>query len=167
MPQLELQAQLMSFADRMAVTLSGVWEPVEFGDTTPELRSTPHSLWLYPSVAPSGIATAPDSEAGLLDMVVMVTLLRMTIEDYWVLQVFGEQAPGAMAAYQTLEADIWGVANEASRRSKRRSCMRSFRNGARRTRINTTSPITVSAHLPAKDAGPRSRMKGSRGGWRR
>lgn len=113
MPQLELQAQLMSFADRMAVTLSGVWEPVEFGDTTPELRSMAHSLWLYPSVAPSGIATAPDSEAGLLDMVVMVTLLRMTIEDYWVPQVFGEQAPGAIAAYQTLEADIWGVANEA------------------------------------------------------
>jgi hypothetical protein len=113
MPQLELQAQLMSFADRMAVTLSGVWEPVEFGDTTPELRSMAHSLWFYPSVAASGIATAPDSEAGLLDMVVMVTLLRMTIEDYWVPQVFGEQAPGAIAAYQTLEADIWGVANEA------------------------------------------------------
>ena len=112
MTQLELQAQLMSFADRLTITLADVWDPIEFGDTTPELRSTAHGRWLYPSVAASGIAAGPDPEAGLLDMVVLATLLRMTVEDYWVPQVFGEQALGAVAAYQALEADIWGLANE-------------------------------------------------------
>ena len=64
MTQLELQAQLMSFADRFLITLAGVWDPVEFGDTTPELRSLAHARWLYPSVAASGIAAAPDPKLG-------------------------------------------------------------------------------------------------------
>ena len=42
----------------------------------------------------------------------LLSLFRMTVEDYWVPHVFGEQAPGAIAAYQALEADIWVIANE-------------------------------------------------------
>jgi hypothetical protein len=56
------------------------------------------------------IATGANAYANLLDMVILVTLNRMNVEDYWMPKRFGESAKALLHASQETEKEIWRIA---------------------------------------------------------
>lgn len=59
------------------------------------------------------MAVGPNAVSNLLDMTVVTTLSRMTLQDYWIPQVLGEARGGPLLeAYRVLEDDVWGVAGQ-------------------------------------------------------
>jgi hypothetical protein len=58
------------------------------------------------------IASGPNAVADLIDMTVFVTVMRMTLEDYWQPKVFGKSALPMLAYSRSAEADIWKLAGK-------------------------------------------------------
>ena len=58
------------------------------------------------------IASGPNAVADLIDMTVLVTVMRMTLEDYWQPKVFGKSALPMLAYSRSAEADIWKLAGK-------------------------------------------------------
>ena len=58
------------------------------------------------------IALMPNSFAAILDMTVMVTLQRITWEEFWYPKRFGDPAEGYLKVLQQLEKEIWTIAAE-------------------------------------------------------
>jgi ElaB/YqjD/DUF883 family membrane-anchored ribosome-binding protein len=59
------------------------------------------------------LAIGQDPVTNLLDMMVMTTLSRLVLEDYWLPVVFGESEGAALVEdYRLLEEDIWRIADQ-------------------------------------------------------
>jgi hypothetical protein len=58
------------------------------------------------------IAIGPNPVTNLFDMMVLTTLGRMVIEDYWIPEVFGDQGRPLVDSAVILEEDIWTVADD-------------------------------------------------------
>jgi hypothetical protein len=58
------------------------------------------------------IASGSNTVADLIDMTVFVTVMRMTLEDYWQPKVFGKSALPMLAYSRSAEADIWKFAGK-------------------------------------------------------
>lgn len=58
------------------------------------------------------IAIGPNPVTNLFDMMVLTTLGRMVIEDYWIPEVFGDRGRPLVDSAVILEEDIWTVADE-------------------------------------------------------
>jgi hypothetical protein len=59
------------------------------------------------------IASGPNPNSGLLDMLVFVTLERMVHEELWLPDVWGAADQPMLDAYKDLEAQIWEIAGHA------------------------------------------------------
>ena len=108
MNEAELQAHLMSFADRFAAYISQGFET--FDELTPSLESRRivQGDAVYSMYAAFLIAAEEDPDPALLDMVVMVTLGRMIYEEYWL----GKLSPSVqsmVAGFRKAETDIWNI----------------------------------------------------------
>ena len=58
------------------------------------------------------IAIGPNPVTNLLDMMVLTTLGRMVMEDFWIPEVFEDRGIPLMQSAVILEQDIWSVAND-------------------------------------------------------
>jgi len=56
------------------------------------------------------IATGANTYANLLDMVILASLNRMNVEDYWIPEFYGESAKPYLLASQDVEKEIWRIA---------------------------------------------------------
>jgi hypothetical protein len=105
----QLQSTLMAFADRYMARLSqAAADVITLNPSDPHLRLAVQSRKLYNCMAAQSIASGPNPEVALLDMVVLVTLDHMVIGD-----VIDADRPGAdqlISALTDLEAEIWGIA---------------------------------------------------------
>ncbi len=106
--QLELQSELMSFADRLSMFL------LQASVRDPEFRANTalYNDQVLILMAAFTIAAAPNPEVSLLDMVVLTTLGRMIYEAYWGKQ-YGDLVQPVIVAFRTLETDIWRIAAKA------------------------------------------------------
>ena len=102
--QLELQSDLMSFADRFHEFLVQASIDPEFHNQS--LLFGDHLAIL---LAAFTIAAGPNPGVGLLDMVVLTTLGRIIYEEHWLKQYGGLVKP-YLTALRSLEADIWKIA---------------------------------------------------------
>lgn len=109
MTRAQLRHEIMRFASGAAWKVGGAYFALESESQTPKAR---HALALGFGRSALEVAIAPDPEVNLLDMVVMVTLLRMVAETYWVPQVFGDRGQGVLKALRRSEAKIWSIASE-------------------------------------------------------
>ena len=111
MTRAQLRHEIMRFASDAAWKVGGAYFALESESQTPKAR---HALALALSFGRSAleVAIAPDPEVNLLDMVVMVTLMRMVAETYWVPQVFGDRGQGVLKALRRSEVKIWSIASE-------------------------------------------------------
>src|SRR5579863_117134 len=104
-----LEAEVMRFGDELTAMMAQAAD--EFGDQvgTPEARAL--SLRLKAGAANNSmiIASGPNPTANLLDMVVLVTLWRTTLEDYWVPR-YGPPAQAMLGVSRRREEEIWSVA---------------------------------------------------------
>jgi hypothetical protein len=59
------------------------------------------------------MAVGPDVVTNLLDMIVVTTLTRLVLQDYWLPEVLGEDVGQALLeTYRILEDDIWQIADQ-------------------------------------------------------
>ncbi|MFQ5791089.1 MAG: hypothetical protein ACE5JI_11520 [Acidobacteriota bacterium] len=129
--QEELRHEIMRFAGRSAERVDDAYFKLEEGFTTPKARRAAlenSSAYVTSAV---DIAIGPNPEVNMLDMVVLVTLSRIVVEEYWVPKVFGDEAKILVEVFRRQEADIWSIAAKALTREQLqelRDSIRQYRN---------------------------------------
>lgn len=106
----ELVGHLMRFADDLIATTTAASEGLSRG-TKAISRVELQTLRISYATEVVAIATGPNALSSLLDMVVMVTLSRMRVEDYWLPEIYGESARPLLKAFREAEGRIWKIAN--------------------------------------------------------
>jgi hypothetical protein len=107
-----LEEQIFRFANRFGTRIALASDRVIESVDDPEdaLR-----ILRWKSIANStmiNLAVGPDAVGNLLDTIVVTTLSRLVLEDYWVPEVLGSDIGGELLeAYRVLEADIWSIAD--------------------------------------------------------
>lgn len=105
-----IQVDTMGFADRFVTTMTGVYDEIERGAPTASAKDAAHQLKTDLTLGAFGAAVNPRPIAGMIDMVVLVTLLRQIAEDPWTAETFGPHAAGLVASLRRQEADIQSMA---------------------------------------------------------
>ena len=108
----ELEDQVRRYADRYYTRISIAANEVRTQSTTPE-KYLLMQQWKSISLATSvQIAIGSNAVTNLLDMMVVTTLSRIVVEEYWVPEIIGASiGQSFISAYRTLEEDIWGIAD--------------------------------------------------------
>ncbi|QSA97857.1 hypothetical protein [Methylococcus sp. EFPC2] len=110
----ELQARLLRFADNYlddVRTATGQLHRDGEGLDPMELQT----LRLTHTGDVLEVATGQNTFANLLDMVVLIDLVRMTVEDIWVPKEYGASALPLLQVSRAAEAEIWKIASGALR----------------------------------------------------
>jgi hypothetical protein len=109
----ELQSQLLRFADNYVDTLNLAANKLQEADSQDNRRRQILARRIAVTNDMLAIATGANAYANLLDMIIMVTLNRMNVEDYWMPKRFGESAKPLLLASQETEKEIWRIAASA------------------------------------------------------
>ena len=109
----ELQSQLLRFADNYIDAISLASRGLRQANGQPPQRLTSLRRRIAVTNDVLGIATAANTYANLLDMVILVSLNRMTVADFWIPQRYGESAKSLLIASQEAENEIWRIAATA------------------------------------------------------
>lgn len=107
---LELQSQLMSFAETAGNRLAQALDDIEQLGVPPRARYIVLSDTFSAITSALTIAVQPNPEIGLLDMTVLMTLGRLIYEGNNLLDL-GPQVEPMVKAYRMLEKDIWDIAD--------------------------------------------------------
>jgi hypothetical protein len=109
MTEVELQSELMSYADRFVSILAQAFEDFETLDPTPDARHAIMGDTVYSLSAVFTIAADPNPQTALLDMVVLTTLGRMIYQDN-MRRKYGTPVEVMARGYRHMETDIWAIA---------------------------------------------------------
>lgn len=112
MTQEELQAAVISYANRFLATVGQAAFRFEEKLPTPEARLIAAARKVYSLTSVTEIAAGPQPGAALLDLVVIATLNRIVWEDYWRPQVFGMPATIIVDAFKKMENEAWQLASQ-------------------------------------------------------
>ncbi len=110
MTRAELQSLVMNFSDHFAVSLFAATKDLKNRVESPQDRADVQETGLFFSSAAWMTAANANPEVSLLDMVVMVTLGRFVVEEYWIPQVWGDQGKRMIEVFRKAEAEIWAIA---------------------------------------------------------
>jgi hypothetical protein len=146
MPAKLLQTGLMRFADTFAAKMTEATKDFAAKSDKPEAQIQAMSWAVGQITAAFTIATGPNTNVDLLDMTVMVTLGRMTHEEYWLPKVWGEADRPMLDAFTALEKDIWDIAAHAlteQHQADLRATIRAWREQ------NPDMGVTAFVRLPA------------------
>ena len=107
----EVQDSLLRFAGEYSMRMVGGVDDLRRGT---EALSPAEVLQLKIAIGSEtwSIASGSNAVANLIDMTVFVTVMRMTLEDYWQPEVFGKSALPMLAYSRSAEADIWNLAGK-------------------------------------------------------
>ncbi len=106
----ELQSQLLRFADNYIDAINLASRRLQQENGPPAERRTLLRRRIAITNDVLGIATAANTYANLLDMVILVSLNRMSVADFWIPQRYGESAKSLLLASQEAEKEIWRIA---------------------------------------------------------
>jgi len=109
MTEVELQSELMSYADRFASIITQALEDFETLNPRPQARQVILSDLVYSLSSIYTIAAEPNPQVGLLDMVGVTTLGRLVYEDN-MRRKYGKSTEVLAAGFRQMEKDIWSIA---------------------------------------------------------
>jgi hypothetical protein len=109
MTEVELQSELMSYADRFASIITQALEDYETLNPPPQARQVILSDLVYSQSSVYTIAAEPNPQVGLLDMVTVTTLGRIIYEDN-MRRKYGKSIEVLVAGFRQMEKDIWSIA---------------------------------------------------------
>ena len=111
-PPSAVQNAVMRFTDRFDAEI--VQSTKAFADAvgTNEARIQALEWSIAARSGALDIASAPNPNLNLIDMLVLVTLGRISHEDHWMPKVWHEADRPVLEAYQALEAEIWDIASK-------------------------------------------------------
>ena len=128
----ELRHEIMRFSGSSSDRISEAYFKLEERFRTSKARHAALENGLVYSASALDIAIAPNPEVNLLDMVVLVALSRIVVEEYWVPQVFGDEAKILVEVFRREEADIWSIAGKVltpQQQQELRSSIQAWRKG--------------------------------------
>ncbi len=108
MTEVELQSELMSYADRFASIITQALEDFETLNPKPQARQVILSDLVYSISSVYTIAAEPNPQVGLLDMVAVTTLGRIVYEDN-MRRKYGKSTEVLAAGFRQMEKDIWSI----------------------------------------------------------
>jgi len=106
----ELQSQLIRFSDHYLDVISSATGMLRIGDDERPNRALLLRRRILLTDDVLSIATGSNAYANLLDMVILVSLNRINVEDYWIPKRFGDSAKQLLVASQDAEKEIWRIA---------------------------------------------------------
>ncbi len=109
MTEVELQSELMSYADRFVSIITQALEDFETLNPKPQARQVILSDLVYSLSSVYTIAAEPNPQVGLLDMVAVTTLGRIIYEDN-IRRKYGKSTDVLVDGFRQLEMDIWRIA---------------------------------------------------------
>lgn len=106
----ELQSQLLRFSDNAIESLNLAIGKLQRENDQDTRRRT--LLWRRITTTKDilAVATGANTNANLLDMVILASLNRMNAEDYWIPKYYGESAKPYLRAAQEVEKQILRIA---------------------------------------------------------
>jgi len=108
--QAEIQQDIQRFAGYLTAIMTGTtMDPLLASDDPAVRLAASRNLMQYVYNA-IDIATGPQPEVNLLDMVVFVALSRAVVEEYWVPEVYGSNGGAVLTAFRDLEKVVWRLA---------------------------------------------------------
>lgn len=110
LPPTVLQGGVMRFADTFSARITQATKDFAALADTPEAEIQAMSWAIGQNTAAFTIASGPNTHVDLLDMLVLVTLGRMTHEEYWGPKVWHEADRPMLEAFVQLEEQIWAIA---------------------------------------------------------
>ena len=106
-----LQTILFSYADKyMSAVAQVTTAAMRLESTNPELRLSMHTMKLLVATTVQELATSPNPESTLLDMMVYATLHRMTVEEDWARKRYGDSSENIITVMRLMEKEIWDIA---------------------------------------------------------
>lgn len=106
----ELAEQVRRFADRFGARLNLATDHLMEQAMTPRQRSDAQRFQMSSLISVTDIAIGPDAVTNLLDAIVLATLTRLMVENFFVPEVLGEEmGQELLSATLSLEEDIWRV----------------------------------------------------------
>lgn len=102
----ELQQTLLRFADEYLTRVIIGVDKLRHGTNAPDRVEILQSK-IDIGTATCSIASGPNPIANLLDMTIFVTATRMSLEEYWVTNVYGESARSVLDSSRNAETEIW------------------------------------------------------------
>jgi len=109
MTEIELQSELMSYADRFASIMAQSFEDFDALKPSPEARRFVLDDMVHAISSVFTTAAEPNPQTALLDMVAIVTLGRMIFEDN-IRRRYGKPIEVYVKGFGELEKDIWQIA---------------------------------------------------------
>jgi hypothetical protein len=104
----EIQGTIMSFATRYVTAMTDVFDRVQKESKSPQTQSAAQQGKILAGIGALSNAVNPNPIVGLMDMGIMVTLTRETLEDPWALQAYGPECQAMIVeTIKTQETDIW------------------------------------------------------------
>ena len=104
----QLEAEIMRFADRYAGRMATEMFRIQEQDPKRDLRWFTTGWIKNSRIAVVDIAIGPNAVENLLDMLVLTSLTRHSVETYWAPEFLGnELGAGLVDASRVLEQDIW------------------------------------------------------------
>ena len=146
--EVELQSELMAYADRFASISAQAIDDFLRSGPTPEARFAVSGDAVYSASAAYTIAADANPEAALLDLVVLATLERLVFEQYWRPRL-GRSVDTVTKAFGKLEGDAWQFAAKVlttPQQQELRDMIKAFRRD--NPEVSTVSHIRF-ADLPA------------------
>lgn len=108
-PVAVLQSEVMREADRYAATVAQATEAFSATAEGADVRATALHWKLDQATAAYINATGPHPALNAVDMVVLATMSRMVVADYWVGRRFGAAAQPLLDAHRLLETNAWSL----------------------------------------------------------
>jgi len=109
----ELQSTIMRFADRYTELMALEADNIGQNLGTPDARWFATGWQMACQEAAVNIASGPNAVENLLDMMVLSSLTRQQVENYWAPEFIGKtQGQGLIRASQVLEKDIWDISGK-------------------------------------------------------
>lgn len=102
-----VQAGVMRYADTFASRITEATQDFAEKAGTPEARIQGMTWAVGQSTSAYTIASGPNANIALLDLIVLVTLGRMIHEEYWMPKVWGEADRPMVEAFTQMEAEAW------------------------------------------------------------
>jgi hypothetical protein len=109
MTEVELQSELMSYADRFASIITQSFEDFDTLKPSPQARQFILGDLVFSLSAVYTIAAEPNPQVGLLDMVAVTTLGRIIYEEN-IRQKYGKSTGVLVEGFRQMEKDIWRIA---------------------------------------------------------
>jgi len=116
--QAELQQDIQRFSTKFTARVLDSLAPLQ-SSPHPEVREAAMRQLLLYSASALDIATEPQPELGLLDMIVFVALSRRIADTHWAPKVFGEKGNEFSQAMAQSEAEVWQLGDKILDKERR------------------------------------------------